>query len=136
VYKRGNDLSTDLAVLELRTPLKKMPSAHLLRAEDTSAAPGEDVFFCGHGIVPWNLQRGFVNQNRLDFFMINGVARPGHSGSGVFVKRGSDYKLAGVLVAGLNDGTWEDPIICVRGEVVTDFVCQVVKDLQSPFFDK
>lgn len=90
---------------------------------------GEAVWYCGSGGgIENNLERSILN--RLNFLMpgepvpylvVNGNGWHGHSGSGVFVKRGGRFQLAGVVLAGLRTYP-KTPVFCRQPQEVRDFL--------------
>lgn len=81
--------------------------------------PGEPVWYCGYGSsVPFNLDRGIVSRVHPDTVAVTGNAWFGHSGSGVFVRRGGNYYLVGVMSCLASDeegyGYLRTPVLAER----------------------
>ena len=93
------DKETDLALLTIDARglrAAKVPE----KAEELEL--GELAWACGSGVgVEWNLVRTSIAKVEDDYITTNGKGLFfGHSGSGLFVKRGKGYRLAGLVVQG------------------------------------
>lgn len=105
----------DLALLKLEwEPLGPWPN--LTPVDDVEL--GEEAIYCGWGgSCPMYLEKGIVQNRYVDFkgllgykvFLVSGNGMAGNSGSAVWVKRGDQYHLAGVILRGWCPGA---PMIC------------------------
>lgn len=116
------DPCEDLALLSLDDPAGLYPA--LLPDTLTDPTPGEDVWYSGYGgRLPWNLQRGIVNQyDPDDGYWVNGGGWFGHSGSAVYVKRGGKLVVSGVLYAMHSPDNPKSPLIVVPHHKVLKFL--------------
>lgn len=86
---------------------------------------GEDVYYCGSGGgLHWSLVKSIVNQYDDTYLTVNGAGWYGHSGSGVYMKRGGNWQLHGVLVAFAQwpKNNIRSPMVCVPLPTVYKFL--------------
>lgn len=116
------DTTEDLALLALDDPAGLSPA--LLPPTLTDPTPGEEVWYSGYGgKLPWNLQRGIVNQyDPDDGYWVNGGGWFGHSGSAVYVKRDGKLVVSGVLYALHSIDNPKSPLIVVPHHKVLKFL--------------
>lgn len=103
IGKNGNWFTTglDLAVLMPENATEAFKKGWGSKLVDIKAEleEGEDVWFCGSGgAIPFMLEKTILNKQDGRFLTVNGIGWYGHSGSGVFVKRGGEYVLVGIIV--------------------------------------
>lgn len=96
------DKKRDVALVEILGKFCIDPVVIDPRAE---VYPDDDVYYCGAGVKPFNLQRTWVACVLPDEGALGlGIGGwYGHSGSGVFKKRGSKFELVGMV-----QGLWEE----------------------------
>lgn len=91
------DEAEDLALLKLNEV--KGLSIAVLSTCKCCLEEGADCWYCGYGGgMKWNLHRTIINRIDDECVWVNGGGWYGHSGSGLFVKRGNQYQLVGVVV--------------------------------------
>jgi len=72
--------------------------ATLAGKEDAGLEEGEDAWYCGSGGgIKWGLEKTIISRFDDRYLVVNGCGWFGHSGSGVFVKRGDSFKLVGII---------------------------------------
>lgn len=117
--------AADLAILKPRSTKHLKPAK--LRF-DVIPERGEDCWYVGtaHGIHA-GLERSMVNKPTCDidghcFLIVNGNVWYGNSGGPVFVKRGADYTLVGIVVIAVNGADPKTPGGCEPLPAIRDFL--------------
>ncbi len=110
----------DLALLEVDDQ-DYLKAAHVFAVDDVEL--GEDAWYCGFGSgMSWNLQKTIINRDDHDWTTVNGMGWYGHSGSGLFVKRGDKWVLIGVVVRLQNPKNPKSPCHCVTRARIKKFL--------------
>jgi hypothetical protein len=129
--KGGNDLALIRPEEDLGSVAKMDLSAVM--------EEGEDAWYCGAGGLHASLEKTIISRTQVpnrygpqgkEYFVVNGVCWFGHSGSGVFVRRGSEHVLVGVLVRAATN-PMEDPkspALCQSPGTVRDFLANYIRE--------
>jgi hypothetical protein len=116
------DEESDLALLRPSAP-RSLPPGAGLGHDGERTVRGEPVWYCGYGSgLPWNLVRSIVNQELPGWLVVNGEGWYGHSGSGVYVRRGRGYALVGVVSRATRPASARTPVSCVRLDRIHKFL--------------
>ena len=117
------DADADLALLKPVKPAEDLPLITFPQ-DDPRPVVGEDAWYCGTGSgVPWNLDKSIINQVCRHWVTVNGNVWYGHSGSGVYVRRGDNYVLVGLVAqAATLPVTPKIPAKCVSWSRIKKFL--------------
>lgn len=121
------DVKADLALLKPQSE-DSLVAALIPEVDAVDVRPGRAVWYCGSGGgLTFSLVKSIVNQHKGGWLLVNGEGHYGHSGSGVFVRKGGKYLLVGVLRGGW-DKSPKTPVACVPLEKIREHLDGYMED--------
>jgi hypothetical protein len=100
------DKKRDVALLE---PVCAKGMTPVTLDRRLKVGPGDTVYFCGAGVIDWNLVKTYVSRNLPQRGLVAFATSAGwfgHSGSGVFAPDGKGFALVGIVHAAFVKGDY------------------------------